>query len=357
MKIIHIVSRKNSSLNGVSVVVPMHIKSQAKFEKVYYVNLCGEKFFGVEGCLSLDEFYGFVDKNDLVIFHELYIFKYIKISSLLRKKGVKYIIVPHCEMTTGAQHHKYLKKRLGNIIFRAYFKGALAIQCLSQYEYDNTFVKNKKFIGTNGIEIPRIKKTFFNDEKVIFTYIGRLEFKQKGLDLLFKAIALIRDKLLDGNCEVHIYGPDEDGQALYLKKMSSRLGLDSVITIHREVSGKEKERVLLETDIFVQTSRFEGMPMGILEAMSYGIPCLITEGTTMTLYLDNFSGWCCKNSVEDIAKNMLIAIESRDSFNEKSKRIRQIAESHFSWDNVSSINIRKYKELMSDNLSTKGIKK
>ena len=192
MRIIHVVCRENSCLNGVSVVVPMHIKSQSKFEEVYYLNLYGEAFFNVGGYLTLNDFYKLISKDDLVVFHELYIFKYIKISSLLRKKGIKYIIVPHCEMTVGAQHHKYLKKKIGNVLFKSYFRGALAIQCLSQYEYDNTLIAKRKFIGTNGIEIPKTHKTHFNDEKIVFSYIGRLEYKQKGLDLLFEAIKSIK---------------------------------------------------------------------------------------------------------------------------------------------------------------------
>lgn len=39
--------------------------------------------------------------------------------------------------------------------------------------------------------------------------------------------------------------------------------------------------VLLQTDLFIQTSRHEGMPMGLLEALSIGVPCLVTVGTSL----------------------------------------------------------------------------
>ena len=43
--------------------------------------------------------------------------------------------------------------------------------------------------------------------------------------------------------------------------------------------GKSKEQVLLDADVFIQTSRTEGLPTAVLEAMSYKIPVLITKGT------------------------------------------------------------------------------
>ena len=47
------------------------------------------------------------------------------------------------------------------------------------------------------------------------------------------------------------------------------------------VYGDNKVKVLLDTDIFILTSRYEGMPMGVLEAWSYGIPCILSDGTNM----------------------------------------------------------------------------
>ena len=50
--------------------------------------------------------------------------------------------------------------------------------------------------------------------------------------------------------------------------------MGEVVKLNREIDEEEKRQILLDTDVFIQTSRFEGMPMGILEALSYGLPCL-----------------------------------------------------------------------------------
>ena len=38
---------------------------------------------------------------------------------------------------------------------------------------------------------------------------------------------------------------------------------------------------MYEFDLFIHTFRFEGHPIAVLEALSYGIPCLLTPGTNM----------------------------------------------------------------------------
>ena len=72
--------------------------------------------------------------------------------------------------------------------------------------------------------------------------------------------------------------------------MINDYGINGLVHLRREVEGSEKESVLIGSDVFIQTSRFEGMPMGILEAMSYGIPVLITEGTTLGEYVKEYNG-------------------------------------------------------------------
>ena len=66
-----------------------------------------------------------------------------------------------------------------------------------------------------------------------------------------------------------------------LKGLISKFNLEDIVSLHNPVCGQDKVEALLKNDIFIQTSRFEGMPLGILEAMSFGLPCIITKGTNL----------------------------------------------------------------------------
>ena len=109
--------------------------------------------------------------------------------------------------------------------------------------------------------------------------------------------------------------------------------------------GKEKEEVLLNTDIFIQTSRHEGMPLGILEALSYGIPCLATEGTNLgTIIENNNAGWYANNSIESIANKIEETIKDKQKLRKKGKNAIKLIKNDFSWSIISQKTTSIYKQ-------------
>ena len=358
MVILHIACITNNLFNGVCIAAPQHALAQGEYEDVAFLNINNELIDSLEGgkvkqfqytkpfyvCDLPTPF----NHPDLVVFHECYRLDYLSISKELRKIKIPYIILPHGELGERAQRKKFLKKKLANIaLFNRFINNASAIQCLSEVELKETAFNVKKFVEFNGIKIPRKKKQLFHTNRIRITYIGRLDAYHKGLDLLIEAVANVRQQMNDNNATIDMYGPDLNGRFEYVQSLIEKNKVTDLIRLHHEVSGIKKEKILLDTDIFIQTSRFEGMPLGVLEALSYGIPCLVTEGTNMgKIILRNKAGIVAKNNSEDIADKISLILSKKKELASMGKNGRAISKKRFTWQNIAIRTISKYKEIV-----------
>lgn len=352
MKILHIAQIENKPWLGTVAVIPQHVKHQSEFADVGFLNVSNVIFDEIEkyqiifkSPFDIKKLPEPFDLPDLVVFHEVYKPEYLKISKNLRKNKVPYIIVPHCSLTKEAQKKRHLKKLVANFLFfNKFIRGAKAIQYLSEREAASSHFKNKKIIATNGIDMPVEKKTEFGGGKLRFTYIGRWEHYQKGLDLMLSAIARKKNFLIKSGCTFEIYGPDQFGEGDKLRQLIQENGVADLVYLKAGVFAEKKKKVLLDSDVFIQTSRFEGMPMGILEALSYGIPVLITQGTTLGDLVERYNaGWVAETSVEAIADALEKLVDERNGLAEKSRGATTLVQDNFEWNKIAFDAIEKYK--------------
>ena len=212
-------------------------------------------------------------------------------------------------MTNKAQNNRSRWKKIvaNAILFKAYAEKAMAIQFLTMNEAKSVGLSwNKRhFILPNGITPPKAIKQSFSPDGINATFIGRLDIFQKGIDILIQACAESSNDLRAANFNLHIYGPHNKDYEL-IQTMIRANKLVDIVFLEDETSGKDKEKVILGTDLFVLTSRFEGHPMGLIEALAYGVPAIVTPGTNMADEIaKSDAGWVCNEASADAIKTQL----------------------------------------------------
>ena len=352
MNIFQIGNVISNGLSGVSIVVPQYIKHQTKFCKLLFINLKKERIEGIKDqhiYSNLKDFellFNKFFKPDLVVFNEVYYKQYLKIYKYLIKQNISYIIIPHGCLSPNAQRQKRLKKKIANLLFfNRFIKQSSGIQCLSKKEFNDIHYKTHKFIGTNGVDAVNLKKIAFS-HNISFIFIGRLDIYTKGLDLLLKAIQIDSSLLRDNKCILNIYGPKMFDWNERINKMIRDYKIEDLVTLNESIRGKEKENVLLKSDVFVLTSRSEGMPLGALEAMNYGLPCLVTRGTGIGEIVQQYdAGFVAENDAQSISVVLKEIIYSK-SLKQKSINACKLIDDNFIWDTIIEKTMKEYQDIV-----------
>jgi glycosyltransferase involved in cell wall biosynthesis len=145
----------------------------------------------------------------------------------------------------------------------------------------------------NGVApAPRVDRQAFRRElgldgaARLLVFIGRLDVFHKGLDILLRGLADSRA------WHAALVGPDvRGGHATLLQEAaSSRIGRRLTILGPRQ--GKALHEVLAAADLFALTSRWEGLPVSLLQALSHATPALVSPAVERLLGVaSSGAGW------------------------------------------------------------------
>ncbi|NLD43026.1 MAG: glycosyltransferase, partial [Chloroflexi bacterium] len=243
-------------------------------------------------------------------------------------------------MTRGAQAIKPLKKRLGNLLFFSRMvRGAAAIHCLTVAEAADARAWGRPvFVVGNGVDLPPAASVATPAAKpgLRLLFVGRLDPHHKGLDLLIEACALASHRLRVARASIAVHGPSIAGSAQALQRLAHERGLDDLLRVKGPVYGEDKARAYAAVDLFLHTSRFEGHPMAVLEALSYGLPCLLTPGTNMAdEVVAAGAGWRAEPTPQGIAGALVAAVEARQHLAAMGQRARQLVAERYTWGKVA----------------------
>ena len=334
--------------SGPNWSVPASVMSQSEFDHVLWVNKTDAEmphwkevpaYHNIKDYGSLKQLPAPFARPDLVLFEGFYFLDDALYALKLKKKGILYIIVPRGSLTWQALHNEAkMKKALAHFLFFDKFvKNATAIQYLTQKEKEDSTrrFKTYSFVIPNGFKEPLIKKESFSEKGIKAVFVGRMSIYHKGIDNLLKAIGQIKEQLLTAGFTLNMYGPQHKYDYDAVQKLIIDLGISEIVTLNDAISGTDKEKVLLESDLFVLTSRLEGHPMGLIEALAYGIPSFVSTGSNMKDEIEEYdAGWTCNGEIQDIKEALLQMTMEREKLPLKSDGAKVLA-LQYDWKNIA----------------------
>lgn len=208
---------------------------------------------------------------------------FVKLAKFFRKKV---IIHSHASMFKDF-YSKSSQKNRENILSTLNKADVLIVLSESWKEwFIGIGVKEDKIFILHNITDYPIKKVVEKDtEKLKFLFLGEIG-ERKGVFDLLQAISEHK-KELKGSVELRIGGNKQEERLL---KTISDNKLSDFVRFEGFVSGEKKNYLLNWSDVFILPSYNEGLPISILEAMSYGMPIISTPVGGIPEVVDDSNG-------------------------------------------------------------------
>lgn len=352
MKILHVAFIKDTGINGIKSVLDKLIPEQIKLgNEVLLYNI----FSPLKGNFAkIKEFKTIIRefKPDIVVFHSLYRGLFFIYGRYLYSKKIPYLIEPHGGTSFANSKKNPIIKKIANILcVNKFVRQAKSIIYLNREEENQCVfsgIRRSCLVIPNGINIdenvPLIPHKIYSHVKIV--YFSAIRTHQKGLDYLLPAIKKYIGENNGNEIEFDFYGSTETEMDLQLLQtyIDSSKGR---IVYHGLISGKEKNIVLNNSDIFILTSRYEGMPMAVLEALSQGTPCILTPQTNMADFVKQSNcGWITDLDVDAISETLTVAVNDYLQRHEELRRNAFLSVKGYDWAKIADDSVVAYKSII-----------
>ncbi|MHA1294347.1 MAG: glycosyltransferase family 4 protein [Promethearchaeota archaeon] len=198
--------------------------------------------------------------------------------------------------------------------------------------------KKHNYYIPNALDTNNFKK-INGIEREYIGFIGRLT-KIKGIDLFLKLIEKYNQ--IDKNQKFLIIG-----EGPYLSFVKNALKQYPII-FHERVPHEEMPKYYNKCSIFVQTSRAEGLPTCVIEALACEVPVVASNvGGIAELIKNGKTGYTFESGDIDMAIKHILKIEKENAFDAIGKNGRVLIESKYSWNQIVKKIILIYNRLIS----------
>lgn len=218
-------------------------------------------------------------------FYSGFLRSYPAIAGMLHKS--QYFCMPQGIYSDAClRRNRFLKAGYIAIYEKGFLCNSRGLLLANEKELSDSLAKHiervPKYVVPNGADVTienNERATYRNIATTVWGFCGRIDNAQKGVDKLvrcFLQFARLHEE------RKHILLLIGDGPDLPQIKSSYADEIrNGLIEVHGRLFDTEKEKQLNRMDFFAHLSNWEGVPLACLEAVSRGIPLLVTPGTNL----------------------------------------------------------------------------
>lgn len=210
-----------------------------------------------------------------------------------------------------------------------------------QEYFKNTYNRETKFIP-NGVNKPIVKKAkiikekYNLDKESYILFLARI-VPEKGLHYLLDAY-----KQIDTNKKLVIAGGASHTNE-YFADITKKAKEDSRVIMTGFVQGEELEELFSNCYLYCLPSDVEGMPISLLEAMSYGCRCLVSNIDENLQVVENNGATFGKSNINDLKQKLEKILQEPNST--KNEEVVKYILNKFNWDKNVQETLEIYEKL------------
>lgn len=230
--------------------------------------------------------------------------------------------------------------KLGEKTAAKYADEIIVLSKNTQTYFRDTY-KRETVVIPNGIERPLLReasriKALWNLEKDGYIlFLGRI-VPEKGLHYLISTY-----KQLDTSKKLVVAG-GISGTAGYAGTVKSLASDDHRIIFTDFVQGQVLEELYSNAWAYVLPSDLEGMPISLLEAMSYGNCCLVSDIPECAEVVEDKALLFRKGNMQDLTASLELICKDKETVYRYKRTAAEFVTGKYNWDDVAAMTEKLY---------------
>lgn len=274
------------------------------------------------------------------------------VSRAARAAGKPTVLLPHGMLNPWAMRRGLLKKRAALALgFGATIRNAAALQGTNEYEAESLHAWGSRVElipsgvadtdPTRGGDGPTFRAQHgIPDDAPLALFLSRLD-PVKGLTLIVEAFTASAPN----GSHLAVVGPDFGAREPLEEQIASLKVADRVHLIG-PAYGDDKASALAAADVFVLASEHESFGVAIAEAMSAGLPAVITDTCHFPLVAESEAGLVTAREPGAFGEALATLLSDRERAVAMGENGRSLVRERFTWPRVAEQTLTLYRDLL-----------